>query len=1139
MAQKDILYYFDKINHKRYILGEVQKGFNMSFVIDGTKDSAKVQVIGFDESEIEPNTIIYHPITNSWWIVSHDKVERYYHEINYVYKHNLELVGAIELLNARDLTDCGFNAKTYTLEQFIQRLFKLSNFEFITITNAIGNCIDTNILVDYIKTFENYTLLSALRELLDGYNCSPKLRLRIDRSGTNYYIVGAYLDIYSKVGKGTIDFQESYFSNVKETKTMDKNSFGTIVVSNTENVVSTKAKTYPATSSVKLSSHEYQINRDNAILRLPSNIYKVNWLDMIRPVIVVFDYVYTGTHNTRTIHFVYYDFNKIKSQFIRVVNTWTMTGGTPVPNQVKEYFLTQADFFATQTMKAMTTRFWYNDNYDPVSAKYLPRYDVSNFYFPKITSYNGGNLRYNGEVVITNEELGNSVQNVISSIKYKRGSNEITHFVFLGDSSSASGQYSYLQNYDSTELGEINKQVIYYEYDSGTRSASCTFTTTNMNQFITPRNTYWRVNYIPMSDLKIKYDNSGESKDIQLYNQVGKLTDGVALSKLMLSYSKEIESDTITKYASGYIIGINDNNNGFNSLPNIGDSVNINNQAYIINNVSFDFYENESGDIENSNYDYYVIGEYTMSKWTSTKSLLTNPNTNIRDYGIPQNNNVARKQLYRDFYELAHTHDNNSDDDYYMSLSKIFNVSNYYKELVEHVAVMKLEFDQAYGGGGTDYSGEDVEPSDTWYYQLDTTTYVLKKSIYEVVNFNDNNIIGYSSQNVHSAWDIRRIFSGMTDNINTPISYVDDNGKVKTFNIAMCSNDAIATIYDGYLEEMKNKYSQLSAGFIGNLSTYSVFIPSEIYEGSSTSITGTITNTTTQTLNPTHATVHGDRVTRYSCNLFDIGVIPLDFSGTTSDITITDVSAVDENDDQITIDETTVQSGFNVRFEVHDDISNVATITFKVTYPYTSIAYFGAKDTCDFKIIATNYNKDAIEVPVFEYSCQIDDTQDVIVGENVFENENGEHYAYSYYLVDKNTINENTFNSITLEQICIDNDIVTNEPIAFWDKALKLDFGSNNNTIKISLYGECSKLNLQTQETPTYTNRITLTSSMFTNKDLVIARHKIPQYPTYEFVDPFYILNTTNELLFVIKNTQNIVIDDNEIVLQINHYTIS
>jgi hypothetical protein len=58
---KDLLYYFDKLSpYQRHELGEIQSDFNMSFVIDGTKDSAKVLVYSFNETEIEPNTILWH-----------------------------------------------------------------------------------------------------------------------------------------------------------------------------------------------------------------------------------------------------------------------------------------------------------------------------------------------------------------------------------------------------------------------------------------------------------------------------------------------------------------------------------------------------------------------------------------------------------------------------------------------------------------------------------------------------------------------------------------------------------------------------------------------------------------------------------------------------------------------------------------------------------------------------------------------------------------------------------------------------------------------------------------------------------------------------------------------------------------------
>ena len=120
---KDLIYYYDKETLTKHELGEIQTGFNMSLVADGTKDSQKVIVGSFSGSEITPNTIIYHRATNTWWIVGHDKVERYEYENTPYYRHNLQLEGAIELLNARDFTDSGFNSNRYSVGDFIKRLF--------------------------------------------------------------------------------------------------------------------------------------------------------------------------------------------------------------------------------------------------------------------------------------------------------------------------------------------------------------------------------------------------------------------------------------------------------------------------------------------------------------------------------------------------------------------------------------------------------------------------------------------------------------------------------------------------------------------------------------------------------------------------------------------------------------------------------------------------------------------------------------------------------------------------------------------------------------------------------------------------------------------------------------------------------
>ena len=77
MAQ-DLMYYFDKKSpYQRHELGEIQTDFNMSLTIDGEKDSMQVQVFNFNESEITPNTILYHLGTQTWWVVSNDNIEKY------------------------------------------------------------------------------------------------------------------------------------------------------------------------------------------------------------------------------------------------------------------------------------------------------------------------------------------------------------------------------------------------------------------------------------------------------------------------------------------------------------------------------------------------------------------------------------------------------------------------------------------------------------------------------------------------------------------------------------------------------------------------------------------------------------------------------------------------------------------------------------------------------------------------------------------------------------------------------------------------------------------------------------------------------------------------------------------------------
>ena len=943
---KDLMYIYDKTSpYSKHELGEIQTNFNQNFVIDGTKDSAKVIVFNFEEREVEPYSILRHQATDTWWIVSHDKVERVVNrldsgEIEYWYKHNLELQGAIELLNARDLTDCGFNSNTYTVEEVFKRLVKLSNFEFTFALNPNNrNVIDYDKIVDYVKTFENYTLLSALREFFDAYNCSIKLHF-IESNNT---IIGAIFDLISKTGNTTREtLDESAFNQIQEVKTIDKDSFGTSVISNAQNVISTKTKTFPSTGAVKISGTAHTINGGlgTGVIRLPSNIYKVNYVDMYRKTPISI-YRYGSGNATLQYHTKYlpYDDKSVQDTY----------------NEIKDYFedLGDTDFSSSVTIEDLKykyfVRFYYTDEYNALDSNnqgFRSNYPIPIRYLQSDQTWNTKR-----QTVLTNKELKDSAYNKDDAFCFERGKDVIDGITFFG-SEGAGLNKAYFEKTDETALHGYNNNFLFV----GDVEVGSSVTIRNRQEYYLPEIGFI-VNYIPMSDIKIKLDNSGTSKDSKIYNQNGKLTDSVALSKSLLSYSKEIESDNITKYAR-YFVGYTKTEIEtirIDNTPQVGDLVALNNDTYVINNVSKTFYPNESPNL-GTTIEYYVDCEFTLSKQIAVKSLMVNPNQNIRDYGIPQNFNVKRKQLYRDFYELTHTQESSLSSGR-LPLDRVLNVKNYYEPYQEHIGVMKLTFNGAYGG----------TPTDTWYYQLESTTFVMKKSIYEVIDFKDNNIIGYGNQNVWSGFDITRLLTNAYDLTNTPISYVDINGEVKGIEIYFSTNEQITTIYNEYKTSTGQDFSDSNFNAF-----YSCFIPSDIY-------------------------------TRASDN-----------------------------------------------------------------------------SKHDFKVEELDYEKDATEVPVFEYCCQIDDSYDVLIGSNILDTYTQDlAYLYTYALVDKGKYNDNNYGLIEVSKPTVD---VNN--IATINNAVKLEI--SNGKLGIKLYNSMSyNVNTKT-ETSLGTQQ-----SIPTNKDLVIVRQRI------------------------------------------------
>lgn len=895
---------------------DVNDGFNFSFVIDETKDSAKMTFWSTTRDIIKPYSIIHHTNTDTWWVVRSDNTQKYYGETP-IWKHTISLEGAFELLNARDLTDIGFNSNRYTVDEFIQRLFKLSTFEF-PIDIVYGDTNNTNInkdkKVDYVKTFENYTLASALREFLNGYNCVAKLSFTT-ASVINTYrrrLNRAVLTIIPKSGDLTkTALDSSYFDDVREMVSQNKSSYGEIVVSNANNVVSTKAKTFPLVGGVKLTGTAYTINQETAVVRLPTPAYKVNWLKMYYPSKTQINFV----DNTDPLLPSAFSYTTTISPFgnnLRKIME-ELLNSPSVPSSLHSYITNlfqDHDREIRETFSKATSSTLYGGvNYDATNNTFIPPKDNKDFYQVNIYRTN----TYSGGIFLVDKELKSNLLYQWQGISWERGKDIIDGFDFLKEADTI--PYTFIREQSSTDLRSDNFKL---QYTNGPVSISFNFPPVNERPQLLIKDLYFQVNYIPMSDLKVKYDNEEVGNNIHLYNQTGKLTDSVAFSKLLSSYSKEIEGKTLTKFKSF---------NDYSEVPCVGTRVVIDEEQYVISNVSLDFAVNE---YDINYYEYFINGEFTLSKAVATKSAMISPNSNIRDYAIPQNYNVKRKELIRDYYEFSHTA---SDlQTIYMPIDKIVSVRNYYQEKADHVVLVECVYDEPIGGANNN-------ASDKWYYKLDTSTYILNKSYYEVVDFKDNNIIGYSSQNIYGGFDITKVLHPNVD-INTPISYVDNLGQVKDINLIFSTMDELYDPFENYLHsEGEDEYDAYA------LINYPVFIPSEVYE-----------------------------------NVFN------------------------GND-------------------------------------------------YDFMYESEDYNKDATEVPFFEYCCQLGDSDDVDVGDNIF-NVSDDDYIYIYQ---RHFVEKGKYNSLNAENYPENNFILSEQGYDINGVAIPnsganpLDASSNEFTSQYSL----------------------------------------------------------------------------------------
>ena len=1121
MAVNDHIYYFEQTPQnkwKMFLLGEIQSNFNMSFVIDGTKDSMKVEINSFLRDALRPNTIIWHKANNTWWVVRKDNVKRNAHEVGFYYNHSLALTGAIELLVSRDLTDCGFNANNYTIDTFLKKLFKLSNFEF-EYSIEYGDNIDKDQKVDYIKSYENYTLLSALRDFLNGYNCEIKLDFSLSTQGNDTFINEAQFTIIPRTGN--IDLTPiniSEFGDIRESINFNKESYGTTVISNAKNVVSTLAKTYPQVGGVTLTGTDYNTSLSGAYIKLPSPAWKVNWVKARCPLRIA---LFSQPTGVPSVHFelqsgyAYYNqYETAINDFIYKLSLSSLSADDK--NAIGLFILANKDKIKELYENSSVT--FYNN------PTYNPRVDLTTGYgtivkedttpYIPILSNLQGNAH---QVGLMDKESARLLKSSSMSLTWERGSDKIEGMMSImgGVFANLLAPSSDLRNLDYLSLQLEMPLTTYsifviYDYVEGGLDAV-------EFQAFSQGATIFQVNYIPMGDLKIKQDNENNTQDIQLYNQNGKLNDSVALSKSIDSYSKEIANQTITRYM---------HYTKFSDIPKVGQIVLDGNKKYVINNISYDFEYNELKETTDTT-SYYIECEFSLAEYISTKSIMTSPNTNIRDYLIPQNYNVKRRQVYRDYYEFdLHEEPLANQETPYAPIDKyvlfdVESVNNNY----DHTALIKIDYSRSVSG------------KYHWYYQLNSTTYSMAKSIYEVIDFGDNNIIGYDIQNTTTGFNMSDLWSPNYRAVTTPVSYVDDYGMFTGVTLRMVSAEKLQEIYENI--DVQGNTIMLSAHCFIDRDLYdlAIYKPTSSYFEDVAEME--IDQDTASVLLP------------YVIDVRDFDV-PSGTDFTNATLIDTEVSCVETGEVLDSSDYEIITRTSNDQIEVDIDIINPysvvgltsANIKLKTKVQY--IVYY--TDNIDYTLEELDYNKDPIEVPVFEYSLQLGDSKEVEVGDNFFKGTNGLCLMFESQATDDEITLLNASRRYIGEPAASGG--VWNSTLGYREYSVVcsyftvMSFEENNTKLRIKFYdaqrvklhGNEDQSVITFYEAPTLPS-VQVSKNAFIGKNIIISRNVIKSAHRNDITEQTSV-DYDRDIMFVIHKPTEDNFDGNDLIIDVNYYKL-
>jgi hypothetical protein len=666
------------LHYTRSVALDITGTFNIEDNLNDTPSNAKFKTVTTNtyREEFEVNTIAYHQDTDSWWVIKSD-------ESTYIntgeYEHELQLVELLEFYSYKHLPNCAFAPNTYTLEQMLQRLFKIGKQDDVAL--SFPTFLDKDKIMPFMS-FENYTIANAIKNIARAINAIPKLQAVVSfSSGPAIWKVDNFiLTFVNRAGLDNtiVNTLNTQFPVAYEKNMNSSDQFLTRSVSNITNAKSSNLVIAPLNGGFKNFVPNSIVfdndTRDQARIFAPSKIDRIEYIKVIVPVNLVI--------NDVVIYNQYYTDKKV---FEDLIDASAMTGAQKTI--AKANLPDPEEFY----------KVYYNSEIDKDYFSLTSDNGRANLFYKKMNLLNKFEFDTASKIVGGNTEVDTDKKD--RTIHWTPFTNEIIMPKSFRDGLTGGNDHN--PNYYLFDEDPLDPSDDFLNYRIETfRIGGLIY-----NEYILVQ-----IAYYPIADIKVSIDNDNDAQDEKFYNQSGKVIDAVSVSKLITSHTNDSVEGTKIRNARYTAL---------NQILPLGQIIRDSNQLYVISQRSID------ANVRSGNEYYNVI--YTLSRNRIARSENIIADSAVISYKTPDDNLVFRNQLYKDYLEL--------------SLQSIHNETPYLvlnKALSLNSTIAGADFDYTVLA-----KNEYGVTPDIVRYVKSPTIFDLHKSKLMNVDWQDNNLLGF------------------------------------------------------------------------------------------------------------------------------------------------------------------------------------------------------------------------------------------------------------------------------------------------------------------------------------------------------------------------------------------------------------